>query len=41
MRPMIEAAALWLGERDADEQARREWRRRSAAAAAAAAGGGD
>ena len=42
MRPMIEAAALWLGERDADEQARREWRRRfAAAAAAAAAGGGD
>ena len=38
MRPMIEAAALWLGERDADEQARREWRRRSAAAVA---GGGD
>ena len=32
MRPMIEAAALWLGERDAEEQARREWRRRSAAA---------
>ena len=38
MRPTIEAAALWLGERDADEQARREWRRRSAAAVA---GGGD